>query len=245
MTIAQREIDKRITRAIMEYQLIEEGDRVLVALSGGKDSLVLAWNLALKSRGFPRHFHVEAIHLVTGFAEDSQPERLRRLLAEWGMKLRIISHPAAAEAAEGRPPTCFGCARDRRRLLLEAAAEGGFTKVALGHHMDDSLITLLMNMSWNAELAAMPPMVSAEQGSPAIIRPLILLQEAAITRMVKQAGWETEKCRCPWAGESRRIEFASVLKSLTGGNPKRAWNLWRSLSNIKPGLLPPPLLPPT
>jgi tRNA(Ile)-lysidine synthase TilS/MesJ len=105
--------------------------------------------------------------------------------------------------------------------------------------MDDSLITLLMNMSWNSELAAMPPRIPAAEGIPSIIRPLILLQESVIVRLVQQTGWDVEKCACPWAGDSRRKEFAGVLNSLTGGSPKRTWNLWRSLSNIKPDLLPP------
>ncbi|MCK5736955.1 MAG: tRNA 2-thiocytidine biosynthesis protein TtcA [Spirochaetaceae bacterium] len=230
MTAAEGEVDKRITRAIMEYKLIEEGDRILIALSGGKDSLALAWNLARKARGFPLHFTLEAAHLVTEFTSPDQPDTLKNLLAAWGLNLRLISHPEAS--------SCFGCARDRRRTLLETAAAEGFNKIALGHHMDDSLITLLMNMSWNAELAAMPPMLPASRGAPSIIRPLILLQESAIIRLVKETRWPIERCNCPLAGDSRRTEFATVLKQLTGDSPKRTWNLWRSLSNIKPDLLP-------
>ncbi len=238
MTPAEREVDKRITRAIMEYGLIESGDRVLVAVSGGKDSLALAWNLARKTRGFPLPFTVEGVHLVTGFSHPEQPEVLKVLLAGWGMTLHLISHPAARDAEEGKPPSCFGCARDRRRILLETADAGAYNKIALGHHMDDSLITLLMNMSWNAELAAMPPILPAAEGAPSIIRPLILLQESAIIRLVKNTDWPIERCNCPWAGDSRRTEFAAVLKQLTGGSSRRTWNLWRSLSNIKPKLLP-------
>jgi len=239
MRAAEREVDKRITRAIMEYGLIVPGDRVLIALSGGKDSLALAWNLSHKTRGFPRSFSVEALHIVTGFADSEQPEILKELLAGWGMNLRIIPHPAAKEAKEGQPPSCYGCARSRRRILLETAVEGGFNKIALGHHMDDSLITLLMNMSWNAELAAMPPMLPAAEGAPSIIRPLILLQESAIIRLVKETGWPVEHCECPWAGDSRRTDFSALLKQLTGGSPRRTLNLWKSLSNINSDFLPP------
>ena len=239
MTPTESLVDKRITRAIMEYRLIEPGDRVLTALSGGKDSLALAWNLARKSRGFPVSFRVEAMHLVTGFADPEQPRRLRELLDGWGLPLRIVDHPAAERAAAGSPPTCFGCARERRRLLLEEAAAGGFTKVALGHHMDDALATLLMNMSWNAELAAMPPKLEGAEGAPALIRPLILLQEDLLAKLVRAAGWPVESCVCPWAGESRRAEALEHLFRLTGGSSRRAWNLWKSLSNIKPALLPP------
>ncbi len=238
MRAAEREVDKRITRAIMEYGLIAPGDRVLIALSGGKDSLALAWNLARKARGFPIPFTAESVHLVTGFADLQQPERLKALLKDWGMNLRILPHPAAKEAEEGRPPSCYGCARDRRRILLEEAVSGGFNKVALGHHMDDSLITLLMNMSWNAELAALPPMLPAVVGTPSIIRPLILLQESAVIRLVKETGWPVESCHCPWAGDSRRTEFAALLKLFTGGSPRRMLNLWKSLSNIKGDFLP-------
>lgn len=239
MRASEREVDKRITRAIMEYGLIAPGDRVLIALSGGKDSLALAWNLARKTRGFPIPFIAEAVHLVTGFADSQQPVRLKKLLRSWGMNLRIIQHPAAKEAEEGRSPSCYGCARDRRRILLEEAVDGGFNKIALGHHLNDSLITLLMNMSWKGELAAMPPMLPAIEGTPSVIRPLILLQEPAVIRLVKETGWPVESCNCPWAGDSRRTEFAALLNQLTGGSPRRTLNLWKSLSNIKGELLPP------
>lgn len=239
MTHAQRLTDKRITRAILEYRLIDEGDRILVAVSGGKDSLALAWNLAKKTRGFPISYEAEAIHLVTGFGSPDQPRILSDLLAGWGMKLTVLEHPAANKAKAGKPPTCFGCARDRRRLLLEHAASEGFEKVALGHHMDDSLITLLMNMSWNGELAAMPPKLSgAAPGSPEIIRPLILLQEDVIARMAADSQWPIESCICPWAGNSRRTQAAAWLETISGGSPKRKLNLWKSLTLQKPDLLP-------
>jgi tRNA 2-thiocytidine biosynthesis protein TtcA len=241
MTYAQRLTDKRITRAIMEYDLIDEGDRILVALSGGKDSLALAWNLSRKARGFPVSFEAEALHLVTAFAPAGQPRVLSDLLTSWDMKLTLMEQPTESAAFSGNPPTCFGCARDRRRLLLTHAAEEGFTKVALGHHMDDSLITLLMNMSWNGELAAMPPKLSGrEPGAPAIIRPLILLQENVVARMVKDSGWPVEPCGCPWAGDSRRIEAAAWLEMITDGSPERKLNLWKSLTSQKTDLLPQP-----
>jgi tRNA(Ile)-lysidine synthase TilS/MesJ len=238
MNGVEREIDKRVTRAVFEYGLIEEGDRILLALSGGKDSLTLAWNLARKAAGFPIRFEVEALHLATGFEDAGRPEEMRRLLDGWDMKFRVVEHPSSRDIAPGRPPDCFSCSRGRRRALLEEAARGGFSKVALGHHMDDSLITLLMNMSWNAELAAMPPMVRGRDGSPSIIRPLILVQESAIIRLVSISGWNTKTCRCPWAGDSRRTACAAVLRDLTGGSTRRMWNMWRSLSNITKSMLP-------
>ena len=239
MTYAQRLTDKRITRAIMEYRLIEEGDRILVALSGGKDSLALAWNLAQKTRGYPVSFEVEALHLVTGFAPTDQPQVLADLLAGWNVKLTVLEHPAARRAKAENQPTCFGCARDRRRLLLEHAASEGFTKVALGHHMDDSLITLLMNMSWKGELAAMPPKLTGDvPDAPEIIRPLILLQEKVIARMVMDFGWPVESCSCPWAGNSRRTEAATWLEMITGGSSERKLNLWKSLTSQKQDMLP-------
>ena len=240
MTSPRREIDKRVTRAILEYGLIDENDRVLVALSGGKDSLALAWNLAAKSRGFPISFTVEALHLVTGFADPMQPRILVDLLSDWGMTLNILDHSAVHEAAAGNPPSCYGCARERRRQLLEYAAREGFNKVALGHHLDDSLRTLLMNMSWNGELAAMPPLLrGAHREDPSIIRPLILLQESVVARLVHTEGWPVESCRCPWAGETRRREAEATLGVLTGGSARRKLNIWKALSRVKTDLLPP------
>ena len=255
MTPAQRKVDKRITRAIMEYKLIAPGDRVLIAVSGGKDSLALVWNLARKRGGFPIPFEIEALHVDTGFGAPGLIDSLKRLLKEWEVNLTVVSHPAESSAANSTggaagvytrkgkedetASNCWRCARERRRILFEYAAAEGFNKVALGHHMDDSLATLLMNMTWNAQLAAMPPVVPAGEGSPSIIRPLILLQEADLIRLAVQERWPFDACLCPRAGDSRRDAAEAVLKQLTGGSPERSLNLWTSLSNIKSDLLPP------
>lgn len=248
MTPAQRKVDKRITRAILEYNLIVSGDRVLIAVSGGKDSLALAWNLTRKRGGFPIPFEIEALHVDTGFSAPGLSETLTRLLGEWGLKLTVVSHPAFASGLRYRRSgreegeevsNCWRCARERRRILFEYAAVEGFNKVALGHHMNDSLATLLMNMAWNAQLAAMPPAVPAGGGAPSIIRPLILLQEADLIRLAVQERWPFDVCNCPLAGDSRRDAAMVILKQLTDGNPERTLNLWKSLSNIKSDLLPP------
>jgi tRNA 2-thiocytidine biosynthesis protein TtcA len=241
MTPIRRKVDKRITRAVMEYGLISPGDRILVAVSGGKDSLALAWNLALKVRGFPIPFEVGALHVDPGFGGSGRAERLASLLGEWDLDLTVVAPPSDSCGKEGpkEAPNCWRCARERRRVLFEYAAAHGFGKVALGHHMDDSLATLLMNMAWNAELAAMPPIVPAAIGSPAVIRPLVLLQEADLKRLASSEEWPIDSCACPWAGDSRRQAAAAVVAELTGGNPKLALNLWKSLSNIKGDLLPP------
>ncbi|MCG8452994.1 MAG: hypothetical protein MI717_07425 [Spirochaetales bacterium] len=239
MTSAQKEVDKRMTRAIMEYGLIQHGDRVLIALSGGKDSLALAWNLAMKSKGFSIPFQACALHVDSGMGSPTHLQDLRCLMESWKLPLEILPHPIKNHQLQKDTPTCFGCARERRRILLDYAQREGYTKVALGHHMDDSLITLLMNMTWNAQLAAMPPLLKPEQSqAPSIIRPLILLQESVIERMVKQQNWPVDSCVCPWAGDSRRQEVAKVLQQLTGGSQRKLWNMWKSLNSIQPDRLP-------
>ena len=219
-------VEKRVSRALSEYRLIEAGDRVLVAVSGGKDSLALAWALAKKARGWPVPFEAAALHLDTGFSEPGLPGRLAELCGSWGLSLETLPHPPAEE--------CFGCSRGRRRALLEYASERGFSKVALGHHMDDALATLLMNMVYSSEASALPPRVPAEEGRPALIRPLILLQEETIARAAAREGWPVDRSRCPRAGDSRRTEMAAAVEALTGGSPRKKLNMWNSLPEAAP-----------
>ena len=225
-----REIDKRVTRAIYQYGLISPGDRILAAFSGGKDSLAMVWNLALKQKGFPINFKLKTVHLETFPGNEKKLEEQKSLLAGWNADFEIINFKSQKN--------CFACSKKRREILLLKAQEEGYNKIALGHHMDDSLITLLMNISWNSELAAMPPSVPQEKGKPQIIRPLILVQEKTIASFITSQGWPVDKCVCPFAGDSRRNEMAETLKKLTGGSSSRMYNVWKSLSNIKYSMLP-------
>lgn len=231
-------LSKRLSRAVMEYDLISPGDRILLALSGGKDSLALAWFLGRMAGSYPVPFTVQALHVRSEVHPTTLAPALETMMAHWGVPLIVLDQPIRDSLKPGEDPNCFICARKRREALLCYAKEEGYQAVALGHHMDDILCTLLMNMVWKGETAAMPPLLDYGEGLK-IIRPLSLIQEHLIEEFIQEMGWRIPAKRCPYQGEdSRRIEAARQLKELTAGKDSLKYNMYRALSNINGDLLP-------
>lgn len=225
----------------MEYNLIREGDRVLIALSGGKDSLALTWLLHRMSHSFPVSFTVHAVHISSEVHPPELAPALDKMMEDWNVPHTILDRKLQSALRPGQEPNCFICARKRREALLKFASEGGFHSIALGHHMDDILQTLIMNMSWQGELAAMPPRLEYEKDL-LLIRPLCLVQEHHIEALVKDMEWHIPAKHCPYEGESRRKEAAALVEQITSGRDSLKYNMYNSLRNIKRDLLPPALL---
>ncbi len=222
----------------MEYGLIKANDRVLLALSGGKDSLALSWLLARMSRSFPVPFTVHALHVRSEVHPQTLAPSLEALMDSWSIPCTILDSPLRESLREGQDFNCFLCARKRRETLLKYAQENDFSAIALGHHMDDLLQTLIMNMTYQGELAAMPPLLQYTPGLR-MIRPLCLVQEHHISRFVGEMEWEIPAKNCPYEGESRRKEAAEVIEKMSSGRDSIKYNIYRSLSRIKSDLLPP------
>ncbi len=233
-------ISKRLTRAVMEFDLLTPGDKVLVALSGGKDSLALTYLLHRMSRSYPIPFQVEAVHVRSEVHPENLAPALKSLMEGWGVPFTILETSLKDFLKPGQELNCFICSRKRRETLLTYAGEKAFTAIALGHHMDDLLQTLLMNMNWKGELAAMPPKLEYRENLR-MIRPLCLVQERHITKLVQEMEWKIPAKHCPYERESRRKEAAQMVETLTGGKDSLKYNLFCSLRNIRGELLPPPL----
>ena len=231
-------LSKRLSRALMEYDLISPDDRVLLALSGGKDSLALAWFLARMAGSYPVPFTVHALHVRSEVHPPTLATALETMMAEWKIPLTVLDQPIGPFLKEGEEPNCFICARKRREALLGYAKEEGYQAIALGHHMDDILCTLLMNMVWKGETAAMPPLLDYGEGLK-IIRPFCLIQEHLIEEFIKEMEWTIPAKHCPWQGEdSRRTEAARQLAELTYDKDALKYNLYKALSNFNRDLLP-------
>ena len=231
-------LSKRLSRALMEYNLISPGDRVLLALSGGKDSLALAWFLGRMAGSFPVPFSIHALHVRSEVHPPGLAAALETMMAEWGIPLTVLDQPIRDSLKPGENPNCFICARKRREALLRYASDEGFQAIALGHHMDDILCTLLMNMVWNGETAAMPPRLEYGEGLK-MIRPLCLIQEHLIEEFIKEMEWTIPAKHCPWQGEdSRRVEAARHLRELTAGRDSLKHNMFKAMSHINRDLLP-------
>lgn len=241
-------IQRLFSQACADYRLLEDGDRVLVALSGGKDSLELVRLMARQMRIHKPRITVEAAHVVMdNIPYETDRTYIHEFCAELGMTLHILH--SSFDDAEAASPTgktahrrktkCFLCSWNRRKTLFSFATQNGFNKIALGHHQDDILVTLLMNMTFEGSIQTMPPMLRMEHYPLSIIRPLCLVPEHLIASVASHLGFERQKVACPYEEVSRRQDMTAIYRTLEAMNPEARYSLWRSMTNIKPELLPP------
>lgn len=221
-----------VNRAIREFDLIADGDRIAVGVSGGKDSRTLL-DLLVRGVDIPGAYEVVAVHidgsdvgLPDGTAE------LRSWFEELGIEYRV--KPLDVPTDEPLPMTCFRCAWNRRKSLFFAADALGCNKVALGHHADDAAVTTLMSLMYKGQVETLEPALDFFQGRFRLIRPLIYLAESEIQRYAAACGWPLHATpACPSGEESRRVKLARFLATF----PKREYvqiraNLWRVARDV-------------
>ncbi len=216
-------IESLTRKAIHTFGLLEEGiEAISVALSGGKDSLTLLWMLKqLSGRGFPP-FRIEAIHVAGSFScgPALQGGFLQKICDDLQVPLTVMESTQKLETLE-----CYGCSRERRRLLFDAAKRLEAPTIAFGHHRDDSVQTLLMNLLQKAEFAANLPRVHMVHFGVTIIRPLILVSEKEIVNFAKEKGYLRITCQCPVGARSRRMDVKRLITQLEEFFPNAASNL--------------------
>ena len=235
-----RRVERRFANGVVTYGLIEEGDRILVGLSGGKDSMALLELLARRSRIFRPRFSVMAAHVsMANIAYESDTDYLRSF-AE-GMGVPFIQYEASFDSsADTRKSPCFLCSWNRRKALFTVAKEHGCNKIALGHHMDDILQTLLMNLTYQGAFSTMPPLLRMRKFPLAIIRPLCLVHEADIAALAALRAWPAQQKPCPYEHDSGRTAIADILRRLEELNPEARYSLWGAMGNVQEELLPHP-----
>ena len=223
------ELTKRFNKGCVDYHLLEDGDRILIALSGGKDSLMLVKLLAERARIFRPHIQVEAAHVIMdNIPYETDRSYLQQLCNEAGIKLHIL-HSHFDESTDKRKTRCFLCAWNRRKTLFEFAVQKGFNKVALGHHMDDILTTFLLNITYEGNLSTMQPSLPLKHYPITIIRPLCLVSEADIQAEASQLGFLKQKTPCPYEQATRRTSMNEVLHQLEALNPEARYSLWHAI----------------
>ncbi len=221
-------------KAIHRFGLIQDGDRILVGVSGGKDSLSLLHLLHERSKRVQIHYELLAVHVDLGF-ETSGADMLK----EFFEAKRIAYHiepTRIAELANGpdnRENPCFLCSWERRKRVFSLAQRFGCTKVAFGHHQDDIIETLLLNIFYSAEISTMLPFQSLFNGKITLIRPLALLEERKIERFAKEMGLPHFPCGCPASVRSKRRKVKELISGLARENHRVKSNIFRALSNIK------------
>lgn len=234
----ERIISKLVESALRRYSMIAEGDRILVAVSGGKDSTTLAYDLAMKRSWWPDRFEVRAVHIASDFCSCCKKTRLTSLLEEWGLPYESVFVPIIGRLKPGRSMNCYWCSTQRRTELLRYAEANGFNKIALGHHLDDIIETFFMNMMDKAELLTMLPVLKYDLYPVSIIRPLALCEERQIEEFADYKEFRSAACTCPYGASSKRRSVRSRLAAMTGGSSSAKRNIYESMSNISSGYLP-------
>lgn len=231
------QIRRDMANAICEYRMISDGDRVLVAVSGGKDSTIMLLMLdALRARA-PIDFTLTPLLLdqkQPGFDADAY----RAFLAGHGFDLVLLERDTYSTVKSAIKPGksfCGLCSRLRRGILYDYAAEHGYSKIALGHHRDDLNETVLMNMFFNGRIASMPPVLHSDDGRNTVIRPLCGVAETDLIAYATELDFPVIPCNLCGSQENlQRKQIKRLLADLEAQHPRLASSLYASQGNIRP-----------
>jgi tRNA 2-thiocytidine biosynthesis protein TtcA len=234
MTYREKEIRSLVGKAIHRYGLIQDGDHILVGVSGGKDSLSLLHLLKERLKRVPIRYELFAVYIDLGF-DSGRGDILRDYFEKEGLTYHIefTDIGKRANTSENRENPCFLCAWERRKKLFQLANRFKCNKVALGHHKDDIIETLLLNIFYSGEISTMLPLQSLFKGRITIIRPLSLLEEKEIEKFARAMHLPVGSSGCPSSGRTKRKEVKEIIETLSGKNHRVKGNIFRSLSNIK------------
>ncbi|MCC0176776.1 tRNA 2-thiocytidine(32) synthetase TtcA [Waterburya agarophytonicola K14] len=236
----QARLRGQVGKAIADYNMIEAGDRVMVCLSGGKDSYTMLDMLLSLQRKAPIEFELLAVNLdqkQPGFPQQVLPE----YLASLNLPYRIVEQDTYSTVTnivpEGKT-MCGLCSRLRRGILYRVATEEGINKIALGHHRDDIVETLFLNMFYGGKLKAMPPKLLSNDGQNIVIRPLAYCTETEIQKYATVREFPIIPCNLCGSQENlQRVQIKQMLQTWERETPGRINNLFRSLQNVTPSHL--------
>jgi len=236
----QTRLLRQVGQTVVDYGLIEAGDKVMVCLSGGKDSYGLLDLLLALHRRAPVRFDVVAVNLdqkQPGFPAHVLPQYLTRVGIPFHIEERDTYSIVKRLVPEGQT-TCSLCSRLRRGHLYRMATELGATKIALGHHRDDILETLLLNLFFTGKLKTMPPKLRSKDGRHIVIRPLAAVREADLARYAELRDFPIIPCDlCGSQEDLKRKEVKAFLREWEGRAPGCTDSMFAALSNVAPSLL--------
>jgi tRNA 2-thiocytidine biosynthesis protein TtcA len=230
-------IAKRVTKAIIDYQLIEDGDRVMVGLSGGKDSWALLQILDVLRQRAPIKFSLIGVTVDSGY-DGYRHDLISSTCEARGWECRIV-HTEIGEVMDdllGDATPCSLCARLRRGVLYRLATEVGATKIALGHHLDDFIETLLLNLFFAGTLKAMPARLVSDNGEHVVIRPLVTVTESEARQYAQGRSLPIISCCCPACGDLslQRQRIKRLVAELEVEHPEVKSSMIKALANVAP-----------
>jgi tRNA(Ile)-lysidine synthetase-like protein len=232
-------LTKRFHKACADYGLIADGDHILVGLSGGKDSLALVELLGKRAQVYVPRFKVTAVHVrVKERDYHSDLSYLEDFCARVRVPFVVRDTEIIEKQETKEKHPCFLCSWYRRKALFDVAQELGCNKIAFGHHKDDLVETLLMNLIFQGSVATIPPLLQMEKMPIEMIRPLCLIDERDIQQYAELSGYEKQVKLCPLEKESNRTEVKQLLTQLEALNPNVRDSIWGAMENIKSDYLP-------
>ncbi|HEY3539511.1 MAG TPA: tRNA 2-thiocytidine(32) synthetase TtcA [Trinickia sp.] len=242
-----KRLARLVGQAIGDFNMIEDGDKVMVCMSGGKDSYALLDILLRLRERAPIHFDIVAVNLdqkQPGFPEHVLPEYLSSMNVPFHIENQDTYSIVKRLVPEGKT-TCSLCSRLRRGILYRVAGELGATKIALGHHRDDILQTLLLNLFYGGKLKGMPPKLQSDDGKNVVIRPLAYVKETDLEKYAELRAFPIIPCNlCGSQPNLKRAEMKALIREWDKRFPGRVENMFNALSNVVPShLMDPRLFP--
>jgi tRNA 2-thiocytidine biosynthesis protein TtcA len=234
MAYWEKEIRSLMGKAIHRFGLIQDGDRILVGVSGGKDSLSLLYLLHERSKRVPIRYELMPAYIDLGF-DSGRTKIMKNFFETRGLPYHMeFTHIGRrANSPENRENPCFLCSWERRKCLFHLAHRFKCNKIALGHHKDDIVETLLLNIFYSAEISTMVPLQTLFKGKITLIRPLALLEENKIERFAREMALPFGPSGCPSSGKTKRKVIKDLIEALSKRDHRVKGNIFRSLSNIK------------
>lgn len=233
-----KKVNTKVVKAIQEFKLIEDEDRIAVGISGGKDSSFLLMVLSVLQRHSSKNFSLEAVHVDLGFKNSASNIKLKELCDELNIDLKIIYTEIASYIQNKNSDNpCSKCAHFRKGALINYLKENDFNKLAFGHHLDDAVETFLMSILYSGQLKALQPKRKLTESKITIIRPLIHLREHKIQNQIKVNNISLKSSLCPYDGDSARSKirhnfkdyfedeqlFSNLISAMRGKNKHELW----------------------
>lgn len=237
MTKYEKQIWSRIDKAVWEYKLIGEDDNVLVAVSGGADSMALLALLKGRTFVYSKKIQVKGVYIDLGFGKsaDRRCQIMQDYFDQLGVEGRIVRTEIGpyAHSEANRENPCFLCSRIRRKKIFEVAEELGCNRIAFGHHKNDIVETLLMNMIFSREISTMPPDLPVFDGKYHIIRPMVFVDEYMLKKYANEKNIPTFKSGCPTDGNSKRQYVKNLLGQIESDIHGSRENIFASMKRVK------------
>lgn len=227
--ILRHRLYTRFQKALTDFSMLSDGDRILIGLSGGKDSLFLLEMLAQRQRIIKPRIEVEAVHVrMSNVNYETDTSYIEHFAKTQGVKLHIIN-TEFDDSIQTDKPVCFLCAWHRRKALFRFAQDNAFNKIALGHHQDDIIHTAMLNEFFQGSFSTMPAVKRMDKMPITIIRPLCLLKESEIAEYAYLRQYAKQKKTCPHERETNRTTMRNIFAEIEKINPEARYSVWHAL----------------